>query len=163
MVVLTALAVAGPEEELRRFNEFLSSWPVALVFTALYVALAAFVFVRVERDLGDTGSSRRRAVVVALGVFILLVLVLPSFASQDHWVFALMRFPVFLWLFAMWLYYFVRFMTAQRSGAADPEAKERGAMLQRALEPLADERRGSPGPAVPPGADHGPPGSAAGS
>ena len=161
MTVLVALAAVGSEDELRRFNEFLSSWPVALALTALYVALAVLVFVRLERDLAGTGAARRRAVVVALGVFVLLVLVLPSLFSLDHWSFVLLRYPVFLWLFAMWLYYVIRLMTAHRSGAADPEAQERGARLERTLEPLADERRGSLGPAAPPGTDHGTHGGAA--
>ena len=38
-------------------------------------------------------------------------------------------------LFALWLYAFVRFMTRQRSGPGDDEARERGAALDRVIAP----------------------------
>lgn len=140
-MLLIALAgeATNVEEDLRKFNEWLSSWPVALVFTALYVLLAVFVFVRVSRDFSDAPAVRRaRALVVALGVFLLAVVVLPGFFGGPD-------IPVWpkviavLWLFALWLYYFIRFMTAQRSGPADAEAQRRGETLERTLAPLADD------------------------
>ena len=39
----------------------------------------------------------------------------------------------FVLLFALWLYAFVRFMTRQRSGPGDDEARERGAALERVI------------------------------
>jgi hypothetical protein len=142
------LADTQTGEDLRKFNEFLSSWPVALVFAALYGLLAVFVFVRVSRDFDDAPAVRRaRALVVALGVFLLLVIILPGFFGGVS-VPVPVKLIAVLWLFAAWLYYIVRFMTAQRSGPADPEAQRRGRALEQTLAPMADDAARRPaGPA----------------
>ena len=44
-----------------------------------------------------------------------------------------------IWLFGMWLYYFIRFMTRQRSGPGDDETRRRGAALEGVIAPLSDE------------------------
>ena len=45
----------------------------------------------------------------------------------------------FILLFALWLYAFVRFMTRQRSGPGDDEARKRGADLERVIGPEAGQ------------------------
>ena len=48
-----------------------------------------------------------------------------------------------LWVFALWLYYFIRFMTRQRSGPGDPGAQRRGAALDGTISRMEQERRGA--------------------
>jgi len=47
-----------------------------------------------------------------------------------------------LWLFALWLYYFIRFMTRQRSGPGNLDAQRRGAALDGTISRMERERRG---------------------
>jgi membrane protein implicated in regulation of membrane protease activity len=79
---------------------------------------------------------------VALGVFVVLQVVLGGALLE------VVIWPVWLliiellWLFALWLYYFVRFMTRQRSGPGDPETQRRGAALDGTISRMEQERRG---------------------
>src|SRR5674476_821977 len=94
-----------------------------------------------ERHDGPAEVATRGAV-VALGVFVVLQVVLGR---------ALLRVAVWpvwlliielLWIFALWLYYFIRFMTRQRSGPGDRDAQRRGAALDGTISRMEQERRG---------------------
>src|SRR5665811_2606496 len=93
------------------------SWPAQAALAALYVGLAVLAFTRVARDWDD-GPARRyfRGAVVALGVFVVLQVVLgQALLGVVIWPVWLLIIEL-LWLFALWLYYFIRFITRQRSG-----------------------------------------------
>jgi len=135
-----ALALAVAErDDLRHFNEFLDSLPVQLALLGLWIALAVLAFVRVRRDFDDARSMRlMRAVIVALGVFLVCVLLLPV----ALW----LQIIAVLWLFAMWLYYFARFLTTPRSGPRNPVAQARGRALDDVLKDERGTRGGGPAP-----------------
>lgn len=146
---------ASERDDLRHFNELISSWPVQLLVLGLYLGLVVLAFTRGARDW-EAGPRRRfRVSLVALGVFLVLDVVFASGAfgwnvvpawTQTHFV----QVPLFLWLFGMWLYYMARFMTATRPGPGDPEARLRGATLEGSLGGALDEQRdGGPVPRAP--------------
>jgi membrane protein implicated in regulation of membrane protease activity len=145
-VLLAIVGDANTEanaEAAQRLRDLLMSWPAQAVFAALYVGLAVLVFTRVTRDWDD-GSARRyfRGAVVALGVFVVLEVVLgQALLGVVVWPVWLLVIEL-LWLFALWLYYFIRFMTRQRSGPGDPETQRRGAALDGTISRMEDERRG---------------------
>jgi len=144
-VVTVLLAIAGDAnaEAARHLRDLLTSWPAQAAVAALYVGLAALAFTRVLRDWDD-GPARRyfRGAVVALGVFGVLQVVLgQALLGVVIWPVWLLIIEL-LWLFALWLYYFIRFMTRQRSGPGDPEAQRRGAALDGTISRLEQERRG---------------------
>ena len=149
MHVATALfAIAGDAnaEAARALRDLLTSWPAQAAFTALYVGLAVLAYSRVARDWDD-GPARRslRGAVVALAVFVVLQVVLGQGLLE------IVVWPVYLfviellWLFALWLYYFTRFMTRQRSGPGDPETQRRGAALDGTIAQMERERHGGDG------------------
>ncbi len=130
-------------DDLRHFNEFMASWPVQVAFIVLYAGVAYLAFTRVLRDFGDGPARRRgRAVVVALGVFVGLEIILGGslmgLAVLPFW----FQFVVFLWLAGLLLYYLVRLLTMQRSGAGDDEARRRGAALEGVIAPMQDDLHG---------------------
>jgi membrane protein implicated in regulation of membrane protease activity len=142
-VTLLAVAEDPNAEAAQRFRDFLMSWPAQAMFAALYIGLAILVFTRVTRDWDD-GSTRRyfRGAVVALGVFIVLELVLgQALLGVVAWPVWLLVIEL-LWIFALWLYYFIRFMTRQRSGPGDPETQRRGAALDGTISRIEQERHG---------------------
>jgi membrane protein implicated in regulation of membrane protease activity len=141
--VLLAIAGDANAEAARHLRDLLMSWPAQAAFAALYAGLAALAFTRVVRSWDD-GRARRyfRAAVVALGVFVVLQVVLgQAFLGVVLWPVWLLIIEL-LWLFALWLYYFIRFMTRQRSGPGDPETRRRGAALDGTISRLEEERRG---------------------
>jgi len=144
-VATVLLAVAGDPnaEAARALRDFLMSWPAQAALAALYVGLAVLAFTRVARDWDD-GPARRyfRGAVVALGVFVVLQVVLgQALLGVVIWPVWLLIIEL-LWLFALWLYYFIRFMTRQRSGPGDPDTQRRGAALDGTISRMEQERRG---------------------
>ena len=117
------------------------SWPAQAAFAALYIGLAVLVFTRVTRAWDDGPRVATFAgVVVALGVFVALEVVLgQALLGVVAWPVWLLIIEL-LWLFALWLYYFIRFMTRQRSGPGDPETQRRGAALDGTLSRMEQER-----------------------
>lgn len=141
--VLLAIAGDANAEAARNLRDLLTSWPAQVALAALYVGLAVLVFTRVARDWDD-GPARRyfRGAVVALGVFVVLQVVLGrALLGVVIWS-AYFIVIELLWLFALWLYYFIRFMTRQRSGPGDPDAQRRGAALDGTISRMEQERRG---------------------
>ena len=160
-VVAVLLAMVGDAnteadaEAARALRDFLASWPAQAALAALYVGLAVLAFARVARAWDD-GPARRyfRAAIVALGVFVVLQVVLgQALLGVVMWPVWLLIIEL-LCLFALWLYFFIRFMTRQRSGPGDPDAQRRGAALDGTISRMEQERRG--------GAAGGEPESAAG-
>jgi small-conductance mechanosensitive channel len=154
VVTLIRWAAVDPNAEAARWlRDVMTSWPAQAVIVALYVGLAVLAFTRVARDWDDGPRKRYfRAAVVALGVFLLLEVVLGrallAFVVWPAWLYLI----ELLVLFGLWLYYFVRFMTRQRSGPGDPESVRRGAALDETLSRVEQERRvgaagGGPGAA----------------
>jgi hypothetical protein len=143
VTVLLAAAADANAEAAQRLGDFLTSLPAQAVFTALYIGLAVLVFTRVARDWEDSPARRYfRGAVVALGVFFVLQVVLgQALLGVVVWPVWLLIIEL-LWLFALWLYYFIRFMTRQRSGPGDPETQRRGAALDGTISRMEDERRG---------------------
>jgi len=142
--VLLAIAGDANAEAARHLRDLLTSWPAQAALAALYVGLAALAFTRVSRDWDD-GPARRyfRGAVVALGVFGALQVVLgQALLGVVIWPVWLLIIEL-LWLFALWLYYFFRFMTRQRSGPGDADTQRRGAALDGTISRMEQERRGS--------------------
>ena len=140
---LLTIAADANAEAARHLRDLLTSWPAEAALAALYVGLAVLAFTRVARSWDD-GPARRyfRGAVVALGVFVVLQVVLgQALLGVFVWPVWLLIIEL-LWLFALWLYYFIRFMTRQRSGPGDQETQRRGAALDGALTRMEDERRG---------------------
>jgi hypothetical protein len=145
MVALLYLLAIDPDPEASRhaavwLRDVMTSWPAQGLIVALYVGLAVLAFTRVTRDWEDGPRKRYfRAAVVALGVFFVLEFALGSaLLSVVVWPTWLYLIEM-IWLFGMWLYYFVRFMTRQRSGPGDDESRRRGAALEHVIAPLSDE------------------------
>jgi membrane protein implicated in regulation of membrane protease activity len=141
MIALIHLIVNDENAQAARWlRDLLTSWPAQALFLAFYAGLAVLAFTRVARDWED-GPRRRyfRAAVVALGLFLVLEVVLGKALL------AVVMWPTWLylveliWLFAMWFYYFVRFVTRQRSGPGDDETRRRGVALEGVIAPLSDE------------------------
>jgi len=147
-VAATLLAIAGDAnaEAARHLRDLLTSWPAQAALAALYAGLAAFAFTRVARAWDDGPACRCfRAAVVALGVFVLLQVILgQALLGVVMWPVWLLIIEL-LCLFALWLYFFIRFMTRQRSGPGDPDAQRRGAALDGAISRMEQERRGAGG------------------
>ncbi|MCX6373991.1 MAG: hypothetical protein NTX16_13110 [Actinobacteria bacterium] len=139
---LLTIAADANAEAARHLLDLLTSWPAQAALAALYVGLAVLAFTRVARSWDD-GPARRyfRGAVVALGVFVVLQVVLgQALLGVFVWPVWLLIIEL-LWLFALWLYYFIRFMTRQRSGPGDAETQRRGAALDGTLTRMEDERR----------------------
>lgn len=133
---------------MRWLQDVMSSWPAQLLIVVLYLGLAILAYTRVSRDWKDVGGPRNRyflGAVIALGVFVVLQFVLGSS------VLGLVRWPIwlywieFVFFFALWLYYFIRFMTRQRSGPGDDETRRRGTALEGVIAPMSDEAHHSTG------------------
>ena len=136
--------LAGDEnaQAARWLSNLMTSWPGQAIFLALYAGLAILAFTRVARDW-EEGPRKRyfRAAVVALGVFLVLEVVLGkallAVVMWPTWFYLI----ELIWLFAMWFYYFIRFMTGRRRGPGDDETRRRGAALEGVIAPLSDEAR----------------------
>jgi len=131
------------DQDLRIFNELMNSWAVQGILAAFLLGLVIVAFTRASLTFDDDRTRRTfRVAVAALGVLVVLQAVVTA---------ALGHIPLFppipqvielAWLFALWLYYFIRFMTRQRSGPGDPDARRRGAALDDTIQHFDDERRG---------------------
>ena len=140
--------LAGDEnaQAARWLSNLMTSWPGQAIFLALYVGLAILAFTRVARDW-EEGPRKRyfRAAVVALGVFLVLEVVLGkallAVVMWPTWFYLI----ELIWLFAMWFYYFIRFMTGRRRGSGDDETRRRGVALEGVIAPLSDEAHHTPG------------------
>jgi membrane protein implicated in regulation of membrane protease activity len=141
MIALVHLLASNENAQAARWlRDLMTSWPAQVIFLAFYAGLAILAFTRVARDWEDGPGKRYfRAAIVALGIFLLLEVVL------GRALLAVVMWPTWLylieliWLFAMWFYYFVRFVTRQRSGPGDDETRRRGAALEGVIAPLSDE------------------------
>ena len=132
-------------EAARWLRDVMTSWPAQALMVALYLGLAVLVFTRVARDWDDGPRKRYfRAAIVAFGVFIVLELVLGKallgVVLWPTWLYLIEM----IWLFALWLYYFIRFMTRQRSGPGDDESRRRGDALEHVIAPLSEKARHTP-------------------
>jgi len=127
-------------EELRRFNELVASWPVQAAVLGLLLALVVVAFVRSSRTFeGGRDRTRFRIAVVLLAIVLILQAALTVAAGRvltPAW----LQVVEVLWLFALWLYYFVRLLTRQRRGKGDPETKRRGVALDEAISRYERER-----------------------
>lgn len=131
--VLTIAVVAAQRGDLRQFYELVGSWPVHVALLAVYAGLAVLAFTRVYREWDDASGLRAlRATVVALGVFLACVVLLPV----SLW----LQLIAVMWLFGMWLYYTARFMTAPRRGRRNPAQRRRGKALEGVLHEARRER-----------------------
>ena len=130
-------------------RDLITSWPVQAVLIFMYVGLAVVAFRNVARDWEDGPRKRYfRAAIVALGVFIVLEFVLgQTLLGVVMWP-TLLYVIEMVWLFALWLYYFVRFVTRPRSGPGDDETRRRGAALEHVIAPMSDEAQREAGRAA---------------
>ncbi len=130
----------------RWLRDLLTSWPAQAIFLAFYAGIAILAFTRVARDWEDGPRKRYfRAAIVALGIFLVLEVVLGkallAVVMWPTWLYLI----ELIWLFAMWFYYFIRFITGRRSGSGDAETRRRGAALEGVIAPLSDEAHRTPG------------------
>ena len=140
IAMIHSLAGDANAEAARWLSDLTTSWAGQAIFLALYAGLAVLAFTRVARDWED-GLRKRyfRAAIVALGIFLVLEVVLgKALLAVVMWPTWLYLIEV-IWLFGMWLYYFIRFMTRTRSGPGDDETRRRGAALEGVIAPLSDE------------------------
>ena len=139
------------DQDLRIFNELMNSWAVQGILAAFLLGLVIVAFTRASLTFDDDRTRRTfRVAVAALGVLVVLQAV--ATAALGHIPFPpIPQVIELVWLFALWLYYFIRFMTRQRSGPGDPDARRRGAALDDTIQHLDDERRGgaAEGPVTP--------------
>ena len=135
------------EQDVRFLNELMNSWAVQAVIAGFFVGLMIVAFRRASRTFADDRTRKAfRVAVAALGVLVVLQAVVTAALGS-------VPFPPvvaieFVWLFALWLYYFIRFMTRQRSGRGDPETQRRGAALDGTISRMEQERRGGGDAAV---------------
>ncbi len=142
MAVLEFVVALEERDDLRQFNELLGSWPAQLTLIALYLGLAILAFTRVARDFDDPGRVRWfRAAAVGLGVFVILAVLLRDWVLRDVVWPVWPQLVAYLWLCALWIYYFLRTVTRSRPGPPDAEAQERGAALKAVLDEAEAERR----------------------
>ena len=130
------------DQDLRFLNELMNSWAVQGIIAAFVVGLVIVAFTRASRTFEDDRTRRAfRVAVAALGVFVVLQAVVT--AALGHVPFPPIPLVIeCVWLFALWLYYFIRFMTRQRSGPGDPDTQRRGAALDGTISRMEQERRG---------------------
>ncbi len=124
----------------RWLRDVMESWPVQLAILLLYVGLA-ILLVRHASRAWDRGARNPYLIgfLIVSGAFFLLQFLLgSSLLDVVDWPTGLYAIE-FVLLFALWLYAFVRFMTGQRSGPGDDEARRRGADLERVIGPPAGQ------------------------
>jgi hypothetical protein len=136
MKTLLLLADMSPADAAwaRWLRDVMTSWPVQLAILLLWAGLAALLIRHARREW--EGGLRNRYLLAGLGVagvfFVVQFLVAGGIigsVSWPAWPFVVES----VFLFALWLYAFVRFMTTQRSGKGDDESRMRGAALDRAI------------------------------
>ncbi len=136
MKPLLLIAAVDPDSAAwaRWLQDVMTSWPGQLLILLLFAGLAGLLVRHAAREWeGGVHNRYLQAGLAVGGVFFLLQFLLASSLVGD------VTWPVwpfvveFVVLFALWLYGFVRFMTRQRSGPGDDEARERGAALDRVI------------------------------
>ena len=142
MRALLLIGLADPDNAAwaRWLREVMESWPVQLAILLLYVGLAVVLVRHASREW-ENGARNRYLVgfLIAGGIFVVLQFLLgSSLLAVVDWPTGLYVIE-FVLLFALWLYAFVRFMTRQRSGPGDEEARRRGADLERVIRPPAEQ------------------------
>lgn len=136
-------------QELKIFNDLLDSWVVQAAIAGLFVALVVVAFALSSRTFED----RRTRLIFRIDVVLLgaaLVLQAVATAWLGHTPFPpIPQLIEFIWLIALWLYYFFRLLTRQRSGRGDAETRRRGVALDDALARYDTEAHGTPGAPTP--------------
>jgi hypothetical protein len=135
-------------DQLKAFNDLITSWPSRLVATCLFVALAGLVYVLYKRE---TSPEREplRAVIIVLGLF-----AVPPLLTTN----VIVGYVMFMCLAVAWVYVFFRHILPRLGGlpnrAAElvhPERRReslaarrrsfgRGVRLERTLESALHER-----------------------
>jgi len=132
MKALLMIGVTDPDQVAwaRWLRDVMESWPAQLVILLLYAGLMVLLVRHAAREWED-GARNRYLVgfLVVSGVFFVLQFLFgSSLVDVVDWPTG--TFVVeFVVLFALWLYAFVRWITRQRSGPGDDDARERGAAL----------------------------------
>jgi membrane protein implicated in regulation of membrane protease activity len=142
MRALLLIGAADPDNAAwaRWLRDVMESWPVQLAILLLYVGLAVLL-VRHAAKEWENGARNKYLIgflVVSGTFFVLQFLLGSSLLDVVDWPTGLYAIE-FVLLFALWLYAFVRFMTGQRSGPGDDEARRRGAELERVIRPPAEQ------------------------
>jgi hypothetical protein len=130
------MAVMDPDNAawIRWLNDVMTSWPVQLAILLLWAGLGLVLALHARREW-ERGLRNRylQAILLLAGVFFVLQFLLATssfgWADWPAWPFVVEA----VFLFALWLYAFVRFMTGQRSGKGDEESRARGAALDRVI------------------------------
>jgi len=114
----------------RWLRDVMESWPAQLAILLLYAGLMVLLVRHASRswDKGARNPYLLGFLLVSGIFFVLQFLLGSSLLDVMAWPTGLYVVEVVL-LFALWLYAFVRWITRQRSGAGDDEARERGAAL----------------------------------
>jgi membrane protein implicated in regulation of membrane protease activity len=115
----------------RWLQDVMESWPAQLVILLLYAGLMVLLVRHASRDW-DRGAGNPYLIgflVVSGAFFVLQFLLGSSLLDVIDWPTGLYVIE-FVVLFALWLYAFVRWITRQRSGPGDDQARERGAALE---------------------------------
>jgi membrane protein implicated in regulation of membrane protease activity len=132
MNALLMIGVTDPDQVAwaRWLRDVMESWPAQLVILLLYAGLMVLLVRHAAREWED-GARNRYLVgfLVVSGVFFVLQFLFgSSLVGGVDWPTGLFVVE-FVVLFALWLYAFVRWITRQRSGPGDDEARDRGAAL----------------------------------
>ncbi len=145
-------------------NDAMTSWWAQVIAIGMFAAIALLLFRSLRRDEGDAPPiERRRALTVALGVLVALaVLVVVAAALRP----GPLVFVEYVILFTVLAYMIIRNLAPAVLGIGDafmwalsprrrremreeatsrPDARERGAALERVLDEAAAEAHGEPG------------------
>jgi hypothetical protein len=114
----------------RWLRDVMESWPAQLVILLLYAGLMVLLVRHASRswDKGARNPYLLGFLLVSGVFFVLQFLFGSSLLDVVAWPTGLYVVE-FVLLFALWLYASVRWVTRQRSGPCDDEARERGAAL----------------------------------
>jgi membrane protein implicated in regulation of membrane protease activity len=138
MHVLLLLGAADPDSAAwaRWLRDVMESWPAQLVILLMYAGLMVLLVRHASKewDRGARNPYLLGFLVVGGAFCVLQFLFGSSLLGEMDWPTGLFVIE-FVLLFALWLYAFVRFMTRQRSGPGDDEARERGAALESVILP----------------------------
>lgn len=142
MRALLLIGAADPDNAAwaRWLRDVMESWPVQLAILLLFVGLAVLLVRHASREWEDGARNRYLVgfLIVAGVFFVLQFLFGSSLLDVVDWPTGLYVIE-FVVLFALWLYAFVRWITRQRSGPGNEESRRRGADLERALRPPAQQ------------------------
>jgi uncharacterized protein YacL len=144
-------------------NDAMTSWWAQLIAIGMFAAIALLLFRSLRRDEGDAPPiERRKALTVALGVLVALaVLVVLAAALRPGPLVViefLIQFAVLVYLIVrnrapvvlgagaaiMWVVSPRRRREMRAEASSRPDARERGAALERVLDEAAAEAHGEP-------------------